>query len=55
MWYLTGVLKYNLNRDALSTVMLRLKKIGCNPKGYCYPELMRTLTMPAHIKIVQEQ
>ena len=46
MWYLTGVLKYDLDRVDLAKVMNKLKRIGCLPKGYCYPELIKSSEMP---------
>ena len=50
MWYLTGVLKYGFDRNALCVVMAKLRRIGCVPKGYCYPELIKCLKMPESLK-----
>ena len=56
MWYLTGVLKYEFDKNALFVVMAKLRKIGCVPKGYCYPELIKCSKMPESLKQkLQEQ
>ena len=50
MWYLTGVLKYQIDKNALCKVMFQLRKIGCIPKGYCYPELISSQKMPERLR-----
>ena len=46
IWYIRGVVKYNLDKNVLKAILLKLKLIGCVPKGYCYPELNCYSQMP---------
>ena len=55
IWFMVGLNKYFLPIDRLTTVMDAHDKIGTLPKGYFYPELVKSPSISIEMRCFQQR